>query len=115
MRSQLKVYYRESRYNPAVVKFYCKGTVNGIAVRSETQGIHTGLHFVGLEISLGFIESYNNVVRADGSGQKPTYEAKRAVNEAILEQVRRTIWHDMGNIYPPSMPHITPSELESEA
>lgn len=104
MRSKLQVLYRESRVNPAVIKFFVMGTVNGVAVRAASHEIHTGLEFVERVewIDLGFFERRNNVVRAEGG--YATYAATRAVNEAILEQVRLVTWRHEGNIYPPSLP-----------
>jgi hypothetical protein len=103
MRSKLQVLYRESRVNPAVIKFFVTGTVNGVAVRAKSHEIHTGLHFVNRVdlIGLGFIERHTNVVRAEGG--RATYAATRAVNEAILEQVRLVTWRHDGNIYPTSL------------
>lgn len=105
MRSKLQVFYRESKENPAVIKFAVTGTVNGVAVRAETVQIHTGLHFVNRAgwIDLSFVEGRNTMVRADGSGRALSSEARRAVNMAVLDQIRLTTWREEGNVYPASL------------
>lgn len=112
MRSQLQVSYQESTMNSFVIKFFVTGTVNGVAVRAETQPIHTGLHFVGRRslINLCFVENRTNVFRAEGG--RATYEATRAVNEAILAQIDATKWRNLGNIYPASLTKHVPTQNE---
>ena len=113
MRSGLQVSYQESKENPAVIRFFVMGTVNGIAVRGETQAIHSGLHFVGRSmIDLGFVQGRTNVFRAEGG--RATYGATRAVNEAILAQINATKWRNLGNFYPASLVKHVPTPNEDE-
>lgn len=72
-------------------------------MRAKSHEIHTGLHFVNRVdlIGLGFIDRHTIVARAAG-GCAP-YGASRAVNEAILEQVRLVTWRHDGNVYPVSL------------
>lgn len=113
MRSELQVSYQESKENPAVIKFFVTGTVNGVAVHAETRQIHTGLHFVGRSvIDLGFVQRDTNVFRAEGG--RATYGATRAVNEAILAQIHATKWRNLGNIYPASLVKHVPTPNEDE-
>lgn len=105
MRSKLQVLYRESRVNPAVIKFFVMGTVNGVAVRAASHEIHTGLEFVGrIEwINEYFVEGCSTVVRADGSGRALSREARRAVHMVVLDQIHLATWRHDGNVYPASL------------
>lgn len=113
MRSELQVSYQKSKENPAVIKFFVTGTVNGVAVRAETRAIHSGLHFVGRSmIDLFFVQSHTNVFRAEGG--RATYGATRAVNESILAQIGATKWRNLGNLYPASLVEHVPTPNEDE-